>query len=68
MSIAALQAHLPAFAKDVRLNLSAMAEDEALTVQQKYGLMVACGHATRNATVAQALEAEAAAHLGAEAL
>lgn len=68
MTIATLQAQLPAFAKDVRLNLSAMAEDESLTEQQKYGLMVACGHATRNLTVAQALEAEAAAKLGAEAL
>ena len=68
MSIAALQGLLPAFAKDVRLNLSAIAEDDSLTVQQKYGLMVACGHATRNIAVAQAFEAEAADKLSAEAL
>jgi alkyl hydroperoxide reductase subunit D len=67
MSIAALQAQLPAFAKDVRMNLSSMAEDETLTAQQKYGLMVACGHATRNPTVARELETEAAGKLSAEA-
>ena len=63
MSIASLKARLPAFAKDVSLNLSSIAEDDTLTPQQKYGLMVACGHATRNADVAAALEAEAAPHL-----
>ena len=31
MSIAALQDRLPAYARDVRLNLSAMAEDDSLT-------------------------------------
>lgn len=68
MSIAFLQDRLPAFAKDVRINLSAIAEDDGLTAQQKYGLMVACGHATRNPAVAAALEGEAAAHLGEAAL
>ena len=68
MSIASLQDRLPSYARDVKLNLSAMAEDDSLTPQQKYGLFVACGHATRNADVAAALEAEAASHLSAEAL
>jgi alkyl hydroperoxide reductase subunit D len=68
MSIASLQGQLPGFAKDVRMNLGSMAEDDALTPQQKYGLMVACGHATRNLAVARALEAEAADKLSAEAL
>eukprot|EP01037_Dinobryon_pediforme_P021939 gene21939-22944_t len=63
MSIASLQDRLPGFAKDVRINLSSLAEDEALTPQQKYGLLVATGHATRNAIVAAALEAEARPHL-----
>ena len=49
MSIASLQDRFPAYARDVKLNLSAMAEDDSLTPQQKYGLFVACGHATRNA-------------------
>ncbi len=68
MSIASLQDKLGTYARDVKLNLSAMAEDDSLTEQQKYGLFVACGHATRNAAVAAALEAEAASHLSAEAL
>ena len=68
MSIASLQDRLPGYARDVKLNLSAMAEDDSLTPQQKYGLLVACGHATRNADVAAALEGEAASHLSAEAL
>ena len=68
MSIASLQDRFPAYARDVKLNLSAMAEDDSLTPQQKYGLFVACGHATRNADVAAALEGEAASPLSAEAL
>lgn len=67
MSIASLKARLPGFAKDVSLNLSSLAEDDTLPAQQKYGLMVACGHATRNPEVAAALEAEAAPHLAPEA-
>ena len=65
MSIDALKDKIPDFAKDVRLNLSSMAGDDSLTVQQKYGLFIACGIASRNATVRKALEAEAAAHLDA---
>lgn len=63
MSIDALKSRIPDFAKDVRLNLSSMASDETLTVQQKYGLFVACGIASRNAEVRKALVAEAANHL-----
>lgn len=63
MSIDSLKSRIPDFAKDVRLNLSTLASDETLTPQQKYGLMVACGIASRNPTVKAALEAEAAPHL-----
>lgn len=68
MSIDTLKSAIPDFAKDVRLNLSSMASDETLSDQQKYGLMVACGIATRNKTVCEALVAEAAPKLSAEAL
>jgi alkyl hydroperoxide reductase subunit D len=68
MSIAALQDQMPSFAKDVRINLSSLAEDETLSAQQKYGLLVACGHATRNQTVAAELEAEARPHLSPAAI
>ena len=60
MSIDDLKSRIPDFAKDVRLNLSSMASDETLTPQQKYGLFVACGIASRNADVRKALTAEAA--------
>jgi lipoyl-dependent peroxiredoxin subunit D len=68
MSVASLQDKLGTYARDVKLNLSAMVEDDSLTPQQKYGLFVACGHATRNAEVAVALEGEAASHLSAEVM
>jgi lipoyl-dependent peroxiredoxin subunit D len=63
MSIDSLKSRIPDFAKDVRLNLSALASDETMTEQQKYGLMVACGIASRNPEVRAALEIEAAQHL-----
>ncbi|MBN9046764.1 MAG: carboxymuconolactone decarboxylase family protein [Rhizobiales bacterium] len=65
MSIEDLKSRIPDFAKDVRLNLSSMAGDETLTPQQKYGLFVACGIASRNADVRKALVAEASAHVDA---
>jgi alkyl hydroperoxide reductase subunit D len=68
MSIESLKEKLPAFAKDVRLNLSSLASDESLSSQRKYGLLAACGLATRNSLVALYLEAEARDHLSTEAL
>lgn len=68
MSIESLKEKLPAFAKDVRLNLSSLASDETLSNQRKYGLLVACGLATRNSVIATSLEEEARAHLSTEAL
>jgi alkyl hydroperoxide reductase subunit D len=68
MSIESLKSRLPDFAKDVRLNLSSLVSDETLTPQQKYGLMVACGIASRNPEVRVALVAEATPHLSPEAL
>ncbi len=59
---------MPDYAKDVKLNLSNIASDEALTDQQKYGLMVACSIASRNSTVREAFLAEAEGKLSAEAL
>ena len=68
MSIEALKDRMPSFAKDVKLNLSAISREESLTPQQLYGLLVACGITTRNPAVAQALEAEATAHLSPAAM
>jgi alkyl hydroperoxide reductase subunit D len=67
MSIEQLKDRIPDFAKDVRLNLTSMASDEALGVQTKYGLFLACAIATRNPVVIGAMEAVAAANLTPEA-
>lgn len=59
MSIEALLNRLPDFAKDVRLNLSSLRNDETLAPATKYGLLLACAIATRNADLIAAMEAEA---------
>jgi alkyl hydroperoxide reductase subunit D len=63
MSIEALKQQLPEFAKDVRLNLSAIANDDSMAAETKYGLLLACAIATRSKTVVEAIESEAAPHL-----
>jgi alkyl hydroperoxide reductase subunit D len=68
MSIEALKDRIPDFAKDVRLNLTSMASDEALGTQTKYGLFLACAIATRNPAVTAAMEALAAEKLTAAAI
>ena len=68
MTIDALKSQMPEFAKDVKLNLSNIAGDEALTDQQKYGLMVSCAIATRSPAIREAFLAEAEGKLSAEAL
>jgi alkyl hydroperoxide reductase subunit D len=67
MSIESLKSRLPDFAKDVRLNLGAIANDETLSAPTKYGLLLACAIATRNAEVAAAFDGEAVANLTPEA-
>lgn len=67
MSIDKLRSQLPDFAKDVRLNLGAIANDDSLGVQTKYGLLLACAIATRNGEIAAAFDAEATPHLSPEA-
>jgi alkyl hydroperoxide reductase subunit D len=68
MSIEALKNALPDYARDLKLNLSALPRDPALTPQQTYGGLLAAALASRNAQVIQATAAEAAPHLTAEAL
>lgn len=68
MSIEDLKDKIPDFAKDVRLNLGALARDETLGEQQRLGLIVACAIATRNPVVIAAAEGEAAGKLEPQAL
>ncbi|WP_020175737.1 carboxymuconolactone decarboxylase family protein [Methyloferula stellata] len=67
MSIDTLKEAIPDFARDVRLNLSTMANDETLAVQTKYGLLLACAIATRNPYVVATIGQEATRHLSFEA-
>lgn len=68
MSLDALAQSLPPFAKDVRLNLTSLTREDALSPQQFAGLLVACGLASRNAKVARELHDEARGTLSATAL
>lgn len=67
MSIEALRNLIPDYAKDQRLNLGSLASETVLTEQQKWGCFLASSHAVGVAPVVQAIEAEVAEKLSAEA-
>ena len=68
MSVNDLARTLPEFAKDLRLNVSSLLQEQGLTDQQKYGTLVACAHATGYGPLIAAAEAEAAEKLSEAAL
>jgi len=68
MSIESLKTQLPEYAKDLKLNLSSVAAEAALTDQQRWGALVATAIASRNGAVIRAIEAEARGKLSPEAL
>jgi alkyl hydroperoxide reductase subunit D len=68
MSIEALRARLPDYAKDLKLNLGSLAAEEVLTGQQRAGAFIASALAARNAEVTRALVAEFGPTLSPEAL
>ena len=59
MSLDALRERLPAYAKDISLNLSSLAAETVLSDQQKWGVFLASAHATGQADVVRAIEAAA---------
>ena len=59
MSLDALRETLPAYAKDLSLNLSSLAAETLLTDQQKWGAFVASAHAASAPSVIVAVEAAA---------
>jgi alkyl hydroperoxide reductase subunit D len=67
MSIDALKGQMPDYAKDVKLNLSSLANDETLNNQQKWGTFLASALATRQAEIIAQVQEEAADNLSAEA-
>lgn len=68
MSMDTIKNALPEYARDLKLNLSSLARDEALSEQQRWGAMLACAIAARNPVVIAAVEAEAGRHLSPEAV
>ncbi len=69
MPLDALRERLPAYAKDISLNLSSLAAETLLSDQQKWGAFVASAHAVGQPDVIRAVEAAATgAGLSPEAL
>lgn len=68
MSIDALKARVPDYAKDLRLNLGSLATEPTLSVQQRAGTFVVSALATRNAEVTRGILAEFGPQLSPEAL
>ncbi|CAN5343483.1 alkyl hydroperoxide reductase [soil metagenome] len=68
MSIDAVRALLPDYAKDISLNLGSLASETLLSDQQKWGTFLASAHAIGVAPVVKAIEAAAAEHLSPEAM
>lgn len=67
MSIEKLKDTLPAYAKDLKLNLGTITRTTALDEEQLWGTLLACAAATRNTQVLTEISAEAAHHLSDEA-
>lgn len=60
MSLDALRETLPAYAKDLSLNLSSLAAETVLSDQQKWGCFVASAYAVGEPAVVKAINAAAA--------
>jgi alkyl hydroperoxide reductase subunit D len=68
MALTDLTQTLPDYAKDLRLNMSSLLQDQTITDQQKYGTLLACAHATGFRPLIAEAEAEAGAKLSPEAV
>lgn len=68
MSIDALKSQIPAYAKDIKLNLSSLVNDETLSTQQLWGTFLSTALATGNIEVIRQIEEDALDNLSAEAV
>ncbi|MBL8838235.1 MAG: carboxymuconolactone decarboxylase family protein [Alphaproteobacteria bacterium] len=68
MSLDALKDRLPDYARDLKLNLSTLAAEPALTEQQRAGTFIVSALASRNSAVTQAILAAFGPTLSPEAL
>jgi alkyl hydroperoxide reductase subunit D len=67
MSLKEFADALPDYAKDLRLNISSLLNDQMLGDQRKYGLLLACAHGTGYRPIVAAAEAEAEGKLSPQA-
>lgn len=67
MSLKEFADTLPDYAKDLRLNMSSILNDQTLGDQRKYGLLLACAHGTGYRPIVAAAEAEIEGKLPEEA-
>jgi lipoyl-dependent peroxiredoxin subunit D len=67
MSLKEFVGTLPDHAKDLRLNMSSLLNDQTLGDQRKYGLLLACAHGTGYRPLVAAAEAEVEGKLSSEA-
>ena len=67
MSIDVIKNAMPTYAKDIKLNLSSLANDETLNAQQLWGTMLASALAGRNNFVIEQITEEAKQNLNPEA-
>ncbi|PZQ47695.1 MAG: alkyl hydroperoxide reductase [Micavibrio aeruginosavorus] len=68
MSLENIKNAIPDYAKDIKLNVSGIANEETLTAQQFWGTMLACAMTGGNETVITNVVAEASANLSPEAV
>lgn len=67
MSLKEFAGTLPDFAKDIRLNVGSLLNEQGLSDQRKYGLLLACAHGSGYKPLVDAAEAEIDGKLSAEA-
>ena len=67
MSLKEFADSLPDYAKDLRLNIGSLLNDQTLGDQRKYGLLLACAHGTGYKPIVEAAEAEVEGKLSPEA-
>ena len=63
MSLETLTESIPAYAKDIKLNLSSVLRQTELNPQQLWGAALACAIASRNSAVLNAISVEARKHM-----
>lgn len=68
MSLNEIKSNLPDYAKDIKLNISSIANETALTPQQLHGTLLASSLATKNAKLIAAVMTDAQAVLTPDAI